>query len=197
MCVSFLEMKGVKKFKFMRSLFSKLLVLALLLTFTSKLLAEEAKKEEAKQAAPTKEATLKEKKASPCNCLDTKDFSVTNTVAKAYRSVEEDEWKKAIQACKDAVTSIKEHEKKCKCDEVPEYRKIVEAFQKYAEGGEHLDSAEEPDCPFALKVYDEAIKKLGESIPKIFDEKTRKDATNIKEYAQEERQFVQDECSST
>lgn len=180
----------------MRSLFLKLVVLVSMLTFTGSLLAQEVKKEEGK--AEKEPLKLMEKKAAKkCDCLDTKDFSVTKTVSKAYKSVEEDEWKKAIQSCKDAVASIKEHEKKCKCDEVIEYRKIVEGFQKYAEGGEHLDSAEEPDCPFALKVYDEAIKKLDDSISKVSDEKTKKDATNVKEYALEERQFVQDECSST
>lgn len=132
----------------------------------------------------------KAQKASGCNCLQ----PASDAVQKAYVSIEEDEWVKAIKTCKDSISAIKTLSKTCKCPEVAEYQKIVEAFSKYAEGGNHLDGAEKPNCPYALKLYDDATAILKDSIEKVSEEKVKTNAKNILEYAKEEQQFVKDEC---
>ncbi len=162
-------------------------------------IAQEAKPVEIKpEPAMTEQAMTEQGMAEPekkadsgCTCLK----PATDAVEKSYGSVEEDEWEKAIKACKDSVVAIKNLAKTCKCPEVAEYQKIIEAFQKYAEGGSHLDGAEQPDCPFALGLYASTIKSLNESIAKISDEKIKEYATNIKEYAEEEEEFVKSECT--
>ncbi|MBI3590830.1 MAG: hypothetical protein HY094_05565 [Candidatus Melainabacteria bacterium] len=132
-------------------------------------------------------------KAPECACAK----PARDAVEKAYGSIEEDEWVKAIKACNDAGLTIKGITKTCTCPEVPIYQKVVEAFQKYAEGGNHLDGAEQPNCPYALKLYSDAIDVLSSSLDKIPDDKIKEKVKNVKEYAQEEQQFVKDECQKT
>lgn len=184
----------------MKNLFFIFIVSVLLFTANKLTLAQEPAKPEAMtEAAPVAmteavpEAMAEpEKKVDPaCACLK----PAADAVEKAYSSVEEDEWEKAIKACKDSVTAIKNLAKTCKCPELPEYQKTAEAFQKYAEGGSHLDGAEEPNCPFALKLYSETIKSLGEATTKISDEKVKEYVSNVKDYAEEEEEFVKSECA--
>ncbi len=147
-------------------------------------------------AADSKQADLKaqktQEKVDECPCLK----PAIEAVQKAYSSLEEDEWPGAIKICKDTIELIKILSKTCKCPEVASYQKITEAFLKYAEGGNHLDGADEPNCPFALKLYTDAIAFLKESTPKITNQEVKTNATNIQEYAEEELQFVKDECQS-
>lgn len=185
----------------MRNLLFIFIVSVLLFTANKLTLAQEPAKPEAMteaapaamtEVAPVEAMAEPEKKADPaCACLK----PAIDAVEKAYGSVEEDEWEKAIKTCKDSVTSIKTLSKTCKCPELPEYQKTAEAFQKYAEGGSHLDGAEEPNCPFALKLYSETIKSLGESASKISDAKVKEYAGNVKDYAEEEEEFVKSECT--
>ena len=148
------------------------------------------------EQAVEKDSNLQARKAQTkpaCVCLQ----PAADLLNKAYGSIEEDEWTKAIKICKDSIVTIKNLEKTCKCSEISDYKKIIEAFLKYAEGGNHLDGAEDPNCPLALKLYADAIKMLDESIQKVSDEKIKSNAKNIKEYAVEEEQFVKDECQKT
>ena len=180
----------------MRNLLFVLIVSALFFTTNTNnlvLAEEQAKPAEVKPTAEAKSAPAEKKVEPTCPCLK----PATDAVEASYSSVEEDEWEKIIKTCKDSVTAIKTLSKTCKCPEVAEYQKIVEAFQKYAEGGSHLDGTEEPDCPFALKLYADTIKSLNESIPKISDEKVKEYATNVKDYAQEEEEFVKSECTKS
>ena len=144
---------------------------------------------------PSKETHLQERKAQKASCPCAKP--AIDSIQKAYTTVEEDEWGKAIKACKDAIASISNLAKTCKCPEVDAYRKVAEAFLKYAEGGNHLDGADEPNCPFALKLYTDAISLLKDAIPNISNEAVIQNANNIQEYAKEEQQFVKDECQKS
>lgn len=156
--------------------------------------AQEAAPPQDVQAEPAKQAEpVKKEAAAGCVCLE----PATSAINKAYASVEEDEWTIAIKTCKDSITAIKELTKTCKCPEVAVYQSIAEAFLKYSEGGNHLDTVDEPDCPFALKLYSEAIKILSDALPKIKDEQIGAKAKDIKEYAEEEQEFVKDECLNT
>ncbi len=130
--------------------------------------------------------------AEECPCLK----PAIDVVQKAYSALEEDEWPDAIKVSKDAITTIKTLAKTCKCPEVAAYQQVTESFLKYAEGGNHLDGADEPNCPFALKLYIDAIASLKDAIPKIINTDVKSNATNIKEYAEEELQFVKDECQN-
>lgn len=125
-----------------------------------------------------------------CTCLDPGN----KAILKAYGSLEEDEWPKAITEVKVAVEAIENLSKTCKCPDVDVYKKVVDSFLKYAQGGNHLDGADEPDCPFALKVYADAISGLNETLPKITNKQVKDNVQNILEYAKEEEQFVKDEC---
>ncbi|OGI20454.1 MAG: hypothetical protein A3B68_02930 [Candidatus Melainabacteria bacterium RIFCSPHIGHO2_02_FULL_34_12] len=152
--------------------------------------------------AQNKETNLEERKAmtggggtsgvvdSACACLEPGN----KAILKAYGSLEEDEWPKAIVESKNAIETINNLAKTCKCPEVDTYKKVADSFLKYAQGGNHLDGADEPNCPFALKVYGEAISGLTEAIPKITNKDVKDNVKNILEYAQEEQQFVKDEC---
>lgn len=121
----------------------------------------------------------------------------TDALQKAYASLEEDEWPSAIKACKEAITAIANLSKTCKCPEVIVFQKIADAYLKYAEGGNHLDGAEDPNCPYALKLYDEVLSLLSDSIPKVTSIDVKTNAKNIQEYAEEERQFVREECEES
>ena len=144
-------------------------------------------------AQPATAPQVAEVKSGICDCLK----GAIDAIQKAYVSLEEDEWPAAIKSTKDAITTINTVSKNCTCPETIAYGKLGEAYLKYAEGGNHLDGAEEPNCPVALKLYADAIKMLDESIQKVSDEKIKSNAKNIKEYAVEEEQFVKDECQKT
>ena len=144
------------------------------------------------QAGST-QGTQQTKKPDECACLQ----PAVDAVQKAYTSVEEDEWAAAIKTCKETIESVKTLSKTCRCPEVAYYQKILNAYLKYAEGGSHLDGTDEPNCPYALKLYDEALILLKESIPKITSLEVKTNAKSIQEYAEEEQQFVKDECTDT
>lgn len=176
--------------------FLVLLVILMFLTLggitSSNVLAQEAAPPQAAPAEPVKKEAQEEPKAasSSCKCLE----PATSAINKAYASVEEDEWNVAIKTCKNSVDAIKELAKTCKCPEVAIYQSIAEAFLKYSEGGNHLDTVDEPDCPYATKLYSEAIRALADVIPKIQDQGVKTKASDVKEYAEEEQEFVKDEC---
>lgn len=146
-------------------------------------------------AAP--EAQLQAKtvaqKTSECACA----APAIDALKKSYQSDEEDEWTVAIKIGKETVSKINILAKTCKCPEIQAYQKVADAFLKYAEAGNYLDSTEEPDCDFALKSYDKIISILEEVIPKIVDATLKENAKNIQSYAKEEQAFVKDECQET
>ena len=125
-----------------------------------------------------------------CACLK----PGTEAIQKAYASLEEDEWPKAITECKNTITVISSLSKTCTCNEVNAYKTAADSFLKYAEGGNHLDGADEPDCPYALKTYSSSISGLKDILEKITDKDVKTSVKNILEYAQEEELFVKDEC---
>lgn len=167
--------------------------------------AQEAKQEPKQESQMTgevtkveKESTLQERKGAKktdggCQCIK----PAVEALERAYNSVEEDEWAKAIKTCKDSITAINTLAKTCKCPEVAQYQKVAEAFMKYAEGGNHLDGAEEPNCPYATKLYADTVGILKDTTDKIPNEKVKEYARSIKEYALEEQEFVNDECKKT
>ncbi len=140
----------------------------------------------------TKEQVI-EVKDGLCGCLK----GAVDAIQKAYVSLEEDEWPAAIKATKDAINTINTLSKTCACPETVAYQKISEAYLKYAEGGNHLDGAEEPNCPFATKLYSDAITLLDAYIPKISNASVKENAEDIKGYVKEEKEFVDEECSGT
>lgn len=131
-----------------------------------------------------------ESKSTACTCLK----PGIDAIQKAYASLEEDEWPKAITECKNAIAAINSLSKTCTCDEVNAYKSAADSFLKYAEGGNHLDGADEPDCPYALKTYSSSITGLQSALGKILDKDVKTSVKNILEYAQEEELFVKDEC---
>lgn len=133
------------------------------------------------------------KQTTECACA----APAIEALKKSYQSDEEDEWTVAIKIGKEAVSKINTLAKTCKCPEVQVYQKVADAFLKYAEAGNYLDSTEEPDCDFALKSYDKIISILEEAIPKITDATLKENAKNIQGYAKEEQAFVKDECQET
>lgn len=151
-----------------------------------------AKPAPAASQAPVAEpkAEIKAKVDDACPCLK----PGVDLIQKAYNSLEEDEWKDAEAAAKNAQTFIKNLTSTCKCPEIASYQKIADAYLKYAQGGNHLDGADQPNCPFALKLYSDAISNLKEAIPNITNAEVKTSATNIQDYADEELQFVKDEC---
>ena len=145
-----------------------------------------------------KESKLMDKKnqkkqaveSGACTCLQ----PAIDAIQKAYSSLEEDEWPKAIGECKNTIATINNLSKSCTCEEVNAYKTAADAFLKYAEGGNHLDGADEPDCPYALKTYSASIAGLQSAQDKITDKGVKTSVKNILEYAQEEELFVKDEC---
>lgn len=186
----------------MSLLYSVLASFVILFSTVSFATAEEKKPEPAKQpqAAPAPQAQaptavepkaeVKAKTEDACPCLK----PGIDLIQKAYNSLEEDEWKDAENASKNAQTFIMTLAATCKCPEVASYQKIADAYLKYAQGGNHLDGADQPDCPYALKLYTDAISNLKDAIPNITNSEVKTSATNIQDYADEELQFVKDEC---
>ncbi len=129
-------------------------------------------------------------KGGICDCLK----GAMDAIQKAYVSLEEDEWTTAIKATKDAISTINTVSKTCTCPETIAYQKVAEAYLKYAEGGNHLDGAEEPDCPYATKLYSDAITLLEAYIPKITNSAVKENAEDISGYVKEEKEFVDEEC---
>lgn len=186
--------------------FTRVLVLLLvsaLLSFTPSAYAEEAekKKEEVKKEAPKAEEKkadskpeekedAEEKKAEPCKCHK----PAIESLSKAYNSLEEDEWKDAIKVCKEVSASVKKLSETCKCEEVKNYVAIVGAYSQYAQGGQILDGEDDIDCPKAKKLYDNAMKALQAALPKIKDDSLKEEVENIRDYCEEEKAFVDDEC---
>ena len=181
----------------MKKVLETLMVLTILLVFGNGILAEEPKE---------KSAVLMEKKAkdgkadsqvpASCKCLETKDFSASGLLEKAYNSVQENEWDKAIDDCKKVAADLKNQEKKCLCGghQLTQYQKIVKSFQQYAEGGKDLDDSDKPNCEKVLKLYNDAISTIKDTIPQIGNLKVRKLAEEIQNYASEEKEFAEDEC---
>ena len=126
-----------------------------------------------------------------CGCLK----GAIDAIQKAYISLEEDEWQAAIKTTKDTINTINTLSKTCACPETVAYQKVAEAYLKYAEGGNHLDGAEEPNCPFATKLYSDAIVLLDAYIPKISNAVIKENAEDIRGYVKEEKEFVDEECS--
>lgn len=142
------------------------------------------------QATPAPQAKSAQQVAPACKCLE----GVVVIVQKAYASLEEDEWPSAIKISTDALNTINTLAKTCKCPEISAYQNVAKAFLNYAKGGNLLDGQEEPDCKAALKLYDEAISWLKDALEKITNSEVKANAKSIKEYAEEELQFVKDEC---
>lgn len=143
------------------------------------------------QIAP-KEAKAEPKKAT-CPCLE----PGVEPIQKAYLSLEEDEWPAAIKVCTDTQKAINDLAKTCKCPEVAVYQNIAKGYLNYAKGGNILDGDDSPDCKVALKLYDEAIKLLSDSIPKITNLPVKTNTQNIRDYCKEELDFVKDECQKS
>jgi len=141
--------------------------------------------------APAKpQAVIKAKVDDVCVCAK----PAIDALNKAYTALEEDEWTNAETTTKNAIASIKSISQSCKCPELVNYQKIADAYLKYAQGGNHLDGADQPNCPYALKLYADAIALLKEAMPGITNTEVKANATNIQDYAYEEFQFVEDEC---
>lgn len=154
--------------------------------------AQEKKSTSGVQQAQKPQADLKTK-TSECTCHK----PGVDALQKAYASLEEDEWPSAIKACREAIAALATLSKTCKCPDVTVFQKIADAYLKYAEGGNHLDGVEDPNCPYALKLYDEVLSLLNDSIPKVISIDVKTSAKNIQEYAEEERQFVREECEES
>ncbi len=171
----------------MYSFYSLLLSFLVLFSSVNASFAQTEKKEE----APKPDAmSAPADKAEGCPCLK----PAVEQIQKVYNSLEEDEWTQAESSAKNAQSSIKTLSATCKCPEVSAYQKVADAYLKYAQGGNHLDGADEPNCPFALKLYADAISALKEAIPSITNVDVKNNASNILDYAEEEQQFVKDEC---
>lgn len=132
-----------------------------------------------------------EAKGGICDCIK----GAVDAIQKAYLSLEEDEWPAAIKTTKDAITAIDTLSKTCTCPETVAYKKVAEAYLKYAEGGNHLDGADEPNCPYATKLYADAITLLDTYIPKITNPSVKENSEDIKGYLKEEKEFVDEECA--
>ena len=129
-------------------------------------------------------------KSGICDCLK----GAIDAIQKSYVSLEEDEWPSAIKVTKDVINTINTLSKTCACPEIIAYQKIADAYLKYAEGGNHLDGAGEPNCPYATKLYSDAIALLENYIPKISNATIKGNAEDVKEYVKEEKEFVDEEC---
>ena len=156
----------------------------------------------AETAPPTKDTTVKKQIVDPpkeqtveakggiCDCLK----GAVDSIQKAYVSLEEDEWPTAIKITKDTINTINTLSKTCTCPEIIAYQKVAEAYLKYTEGGNHLDGADEPDCPYATKLYSDAIVLLEIYGPKITNPAVKENAEDVKGYVKEEKEFVDEEC---
>lgn len=144
--------------------------------------------EKAKDVEPIKAKTAQ--KEPVCNCIE----PAVIAIQKAYTSLEEDEWPSAIKISTDALNSVSNLSKTCKCPEVSVYQNVAKAYLNYAKAGNLLDGQDEPDCVVAKKLYDDAILWLGTSIPQIPNTEVSANAKNIQDYAKEELQFVKEEC---
>jgi len=144
------------------------------------------------QSDKPKEQTA-EVKDGLCDCLK----GAIDAIHKAYASLEEDEWPTAIKTTKDSITTINTLSKTCICPETIAYQKIAEAYLKYAEGGNHLDGAEEPNCLYATKLYSDAIILLEAYIPKVTNTAVKENARDVQGYVKEEKEFVDEECNGT
>ena len=147
-------------------------------------------KKQVTQTETPKEQAVEVKKSGLCDCLK----GAIDSIQKAYLSIEEDEWPTAIKTTKDAISAINTVSKTCACPETVAYEKIAEAYLKYAEGGNHLDGAEEPDCPYATKLYSDAITLLETYVPKITNPAVKENSEDVKGYVKEEKEFVDEEC---
>ena len=147
-------------------------------------------KKQVTQTETSKEQTAEVKKGGLCDCIK----SAVDSIQKAYVSIEEVEWPTAIKTTKDAISAINTLSKTCACPETVAYGKIAEAYLKYAEGGNHLDGAEEPNCPYATKLYSDAIILLETYIPKITNPAVKENSEDVKGYVKEEKEFVDEEC---
>ena len=209
--------------------FSILLTGILIFNFSGNLLAEEEKKEEAKE--PVKESVsamtatgggpaVKEEKVEKVEKVEanikakvdekkcTCDTPAVQALSKAYNSLEEDEWIDAIKICKETINAIGKLAETCKCTSgmkaegtppkertlVEVYSDIASAYLKYAQGGQILDGEDDIDCPKAKSLYDDAMKTLKVSIDGVQNEELKLEVENIKDYCEEEKAFVDDEC---
>ncbi len=147
------------------------------------------------QTAPVKKdiTVAAQVKGGLCDCLK----GASNVLADSFQKLEEDEWNVAIKAIKGAINTINTIAKTCACPEIIAYQNIAEAYLKYAQGGNHLDGAEEPDCPYATKLYSDAITLLEKYIPQITNPAIKENAEDIKGYLKEEKEFVDQECNGT
>lgn len=127
-----------------------------------------------------------------CECLG----PAIDAAQKAYTSLEEDEWPVAIETVKKSIETVKNLSKDCACPEVIAYQKVLEGFLKYAEGGNHLDNVDEPDCPYVTKLYASA-KELLNASEKISNEQVKANAKDVNEYIAEETDFLEEECQQT
>ncbi len=172
---------------FERNIVSVIIALSLIFGMSSQSFAQDKETKLMEKKNPKKQAV----EGGACACLK----PGIDAIQKAYASLEEDEWPKAIGECKNTIASISALSKSCTCPEIAAYKAISDSFLKYAEGGNHLDSADDPDCPYALKTYSASIAGLKDSLEKITDKDVKTSVKNILEYAQEEELFVKDECA--
>ena len=133
-----------------------------------------------------------EKKQLACKkCLGLGDQILLDT----YLAVEEEDWNSGIKTCEEGINAINDLSQRCgACPEPQEYIKVIGAFRKYAEGGIHLDGAEEPKCSFAIQLFTDTINDLESSLQTISSQQAKFKIKNIRDYAKEEKQFVSDEC---
>ena len=175
-----------------RNFLSCILVLFVAISFYSvnPSFAQEGAQETSKSPTSEKAAEMPKLPEGKCACAE----STVEALGKAYISLEEDEWPDAIKVCTDALNKAKELEKSCTCPELPAYIDLATAYISYSQGGNILDGEEDIDCAKATKLYDGAIKLLTVAIPKVLNEKVKREATSVKEYCEEENEFVKDEC---
>lgn len=139
---------------------------------------------------PAASTTSADKDSKLCDCLG----PAINSIQSAYTSLEENEWPVAINDTKKTIDLIMTLSMDCPCPELIAYQNVADAYLKYAEGGNHLDTADEPNCPYATKLYASAISILDQYIQKISDADVKTNAGNIKDYLEEEKDFIDDEC---
>lgn len=142
-------------------------------------------------ASPSPQPTT-QGKVTICPCLQ----PAIDAIQKAYASLEEDEWKAAIKTATDAQTAIANLGMTCMCPDVAVYQNVASGFLNYAKGGNILDGEDEPNCMAALKLYEDAIKLLNDSISKIAEQDVKSNVGNIRDYCKEELDFVKDECQN-
>ncbi len=174
----------------MKSLKNLLIVLlALLISFSVKSFSF------AETAPVKKEVSVKKQVTqSPlCDCLKV----AIDSIQKAYVTIEEDEWPAAIKTIKATIATIDALSKTCACPEIKAYQEIAKAYLEYAEGSDRFDGADEPDCLYVKKRYSDAISLLNKYIPEITDPAVQENAKGVKEDAEEEERFVEEECGET